>query len=166
LWTDTQLESVEKTRTYLQRSEPSPVNAVFYREELIPDDPFLQIASNAISRLKPLSISAPQKYLFEMIAPYLTPRRFSKACTQVFACQMRSFLRYLRILRGTSAPNANFSSQELPWRNMANPTSIRLCVIPSGMIGTTQFPDFVESAPRLRTIDLELATPVFADGRG
>jgi hypothetical protein len=55
---------------------------------------------------------------------------------------------------------------QLPWRNMANLTSLSLGYILRPKLSIGQFLDFFEGAPRLLEVDLTFATPVYGAQNG
>ena len=163
--------SVNKTRTYLKRSKSSPINVWLGRgDDLSHSDPFFQIIPHAIGRLKSLSIAVTWGSLQDITAhlshpaPLLgkleidggpsgssgfAPLRYPEPTTALF----NGDLHLLHEFRLT------FVRTELPWRNMAALTSFALSHMPPDSISIPQLLDFFESAPRLREIELDVATP-------
>ena len=167
LWTNFDCRNADKTRVYLERSKSSPINLQLSRTNAIsPGDPLLQIIPRSTSRLRSLSITGTRKNLHGITsrlsrhAPLLErldingsyqsrPQRNPILTTALFNGDLSS----LRELRLQSVHT------ELPWRNMANLTSFTLCHTSSGNLSIKQLLDFFRSAPRLRNIKLDSATP-------
>ena len=127
---------MDKTRVYLNRSKSSLINVSLNRyRRLPPSDPFLQIVPRAIGRLKFLSIKTVPDI------PVLASTLFNGDLISLRELRLRSV------------------RTELPWRNMINLTSFTLiCTLPvEDSVG--YFLDFLESAPRLREVQLHSVTP-------
>jgi len=171
LWSNFNCVDADKTRVYLERSRSSPINlrlSMCNKPSSL--DLFLQITSQAIGRLKSLSIKSTPGHL-EAITAHLshpTPllerleidggfqylqQRNSVLTSTIFDGDLSS----LRVL------NLECVRTELPWRNMANLTSFRLCDISAGTSSIGRLLDFLESAPQLRSIYLYAVTLV-SDG--
>jgi len=168
LWVDFHCMDADKTRVYLERSKGSPIDLWLDREgDLSPHDPLFQVVPHATGRLKNLSVEAAPATLHSII-PHL--------------CDPAPFLEFLSIdgcheFEPESNPvltpalfNGDLSSlrvfylqwvrTELPWRNMINLTSFMLCHASPADVSVRRLLDFFESAPRLRKIELNYATPI------
>jgi hypothetical protein len=163
-----------KTRAYLERSKASPIDfRLDERGDLSPNNPFLQIVPHAIGRLKSLAIKGTSENLQDTTAHLSRPapllEDLSIVSTDTLGSQRDPTL--------TTAPfNGDFPSlrelhlrsvrTELPWRNVVNLTSFKLCFT-MYEVTVRQLLDFFESAPRLRIIELVHATPTSGaqDGR-
>jgi len=158
----------DKTRVYLERSKGSPIDLWLDRKGVLsPHDPLFQIVPHATGRLKNLSVEAAPATLHSIIPhlcdpaplleflsingchkynpesnPVLTPALFNGDLSS-----LRVF--YLQRVR-----------TELPWRNMVNLTSFMLCNASLTDVSVKRLLDFFESAPRLRKIQLDYATPI------
>ena len=145
---------MDKTRVYLERSKTSPIDLQIRRRGLSPGDPFLEIDPRAISRLKSLNLDGtPENFqdtsarlshpaplletLTILVESLYTTRRYPAVTTELFDGDLSS----LREL------NLYCVRTELPWRNMVNLTSFKLCWTPPGEVSITQLLDFFESAP-------------------
>ena len=175
LWTDFNCTNADKTRVYLERSKSSPINLRLKRfHALSSDDPFHQIIPHSVGRLESLSVTGRPGSVQDIVAhlshraPLLArlgidggsqsrPQRNPVLTTALFNGDLSS-LRELRL---------QYVRTELPWRSMANLTSFTLSQMLPGDLSITQLLDFFESAPRLRNIKLDSATPVTGgqDGR-
>ena len=165
LWTDLDCERTHKTRVYLQRSKSSPINLTLERDphaELSPRDPFFQITPHAIGRLKSLDIHVGPWNLEDVTdhlshpAPLLEDMRIDggdpglEDRPVLDSTLFNGDLPSLRVLRLASVDT------ELPWRSMANLTSLMLAQTPASI---RQLLDFFESAPRLQEVELYSSTP-------
>ena len=166
-WTDLDCENADKTRVYLERSKSLPVDLRLERVEgLSPYDPFFQVISHAIPRLRSLAIHGTPANLQDIVsqlsrpAPLLrsltievdcgcSPQRGPAITTTLFNGDLSS-LRELRLKCVTTA---------LPWRNMANLTSFTLGYTLVGDFPIKHLLDFLKSAPRLRKVRLHNAIP-------
>jgi hypothetical protein len=168
LWTDFYCVDGEKTRVYLDRSGSAPINVQLERKlGLSPNDPFLQIAPHAISRLRHLYVRttpdhfqniiqhlfhpAPLLKVLTIDATFIDRSRCAALPTDLFHGDLSS----LRELRLDSVQT------ELPWRNMNNLTSFS-CALPFSLgftISVGQILDFLENSPRLVRVGLSFAAP-------
>jgi hypothetical protein len=153
LWTELDFTTTDKTRTYIQRSQSSPLGLYLSNNGVI-NDTFLLVIPH-IHRLKSLTIDT-----------YGLP-----SVLRHFRCHM-PLLKKLDI--SISAPNdpvldatllnGDFSSlhelhlsgvfTDFPWKNLSNLRVVELKVF-SRSYGTTQILDFLESAPLLHTVSLQ-----------
>jgi len=172
LWTNFDCESADKTRVYLERSKTSPINVWLDRSCAPPiSDPLFQIIPHSVGRLKSLSITAGLDILHDIIT-HLPPHAPLLERLEIGGV-LRSREPYLPML-GAALFNGDLSSPrtlclervrtELPWRNMVNLRSIVLRNPSPDSPSIRQLLDFFESAPRLRNIYLESATPT-TDGQ-
>ena len=166
-WTDFDCEDADKTRVYLERSKSSPIDLRLERVEgLSPHDPFFQVISHTIPRLRSLAIHGTPANLQDIVsqlsrpAPLLrslaievdcgcSPQRGPAITTTLFDGDLSS-LRELRLKCVTTS---------LPWRNMANLMSFTLGYTLVGDFPIKHLLDFFESAPCLRKIQLHNAVP-------
>jgi hypothetical protein len=151
LWTNFSFKDIDKTRTYIQRSQYSPLT--FNIDDSYPrrkGDAFLLIIPH-IRRLKSLTIRG-AKALPETIehfrshAPLLEHLDISSEGVldgALFDGDLSS-LRKLRLDQLIT---------QLPWKNLAN---LRVVELRGSSYGVTQILDFFESAPFLHTISLGL----------
>ena len=175
LWTDFYCIDAEKTRVCLERSKSAPINVWLEREQgLFPNDPFLDIPSHAIGRLKSLCLTTTPDH-FDDITKHLVhpaPRLNTlvidggvvPAHESISVLTSTLFAGDLSSLRGLHLKIFT----HLPWRNMYNLTSLTLAFIisqPIAFLG--QMLDFFENAPRLSEVTLTSAIPTFdaQDGR-
>ena len=174
LWTNFDCTNADKTRVYLERSKSSPINLwLDGSNALSPSNPFLQVIPHSVPRLKSLSVVGGPESLQDITAhlsrqaPLLMrldmdggslsdPDRNPMLTTTLFDGNLSS----LRELRLQSVRT------KLPWRNMVNLTSFTLCHTSPGDLTITQLLDFFESAPRLRNIKLDSATPASGGRNG
>ena len=166
---------VDQTRVYLERSNSSPINVSIDRSDhgLSPCDPFLQIFPHATGRLKSLTVGVELEYLRDITthlslpAPLLEdlsvhggighlPQHNPTLTSTLFDGDLSS----LRELCLQSVRT------KLPWRNMVNLTSFTFAYTSPGEVSIGQFLDFLESAPRLRQVQLRSATPTFGAQNG
>jgi len=95
LWTDLDCVDLDKTRVYLERSMPLPVNLSPYRDNcLSPYDPFLQIIPRTIGRLKSLPITGWPENLQDITdhlsqpAPLLEELSMHGGCDHALYCNL------------------------------------------------------------------------------
>ena len=145
-----------------------------YRGAALPiNDPLFQIAPHSVSRLKTLSIVArpeilphiithlpPSAPLLEMLDISHTYRSWTRHNLPFMATFFNGDLSSLRKLRLEGVRT------DLPWRNMVNLTLVVLRNTPPDGPSIKQLLDFFESAPRLRKIKLDSATPATGEQRG
>lgn len=163
LWADIEFKNIDKTRTYIQRSNSSPLNIYLGDDD---DDTNLDAFSSAVPhlpRLKSLTIFAVDlpdtlKH-FYFPAPLLEELDINVDSDddQVLDGSLFdgdfSSLHQLRLCGVTT---------HLPWRNLVNLQVVKIescrpvCKI-------TQLLDFFESAPILHTIELEGSIPTSSD---
>ena len=174
LWTEFDCLNADKTRVYLERSKSSPINLWILRKNgLSPNDPLLQVIPHATSRLKYLYVSAMPENVGDITihlshpAPLLEDLSIDCAdgpgAPSNFVLPPSLFNGDLSSLHTLSLGSVRTN---VPWRNMVNLTSFCLRHIPPGDISIGQLLDFFESAPRLKNVDLECATPVSGAQRG
>ena len=147
LWTKLDFKSNDKTRAYLQRSQPSPLE--FYLNRFRAIDSLLDLMIPNICRLKSLTIDS---YTFTRILEHFYCRVPSLEKLNVNVCGTSvciggsllggdlSLLRELR-LYGVFT--------DLSWKNLAN---LQVVDLDSSRYGVTQILDFLESAPLLHTV--------------
>ena len=165
LWTDLDCVDADKTRAYLKRSKSSPIHLSLNRDRHSffddPDDPFFELAPEVIGRLESLTVKAPPEH-FQEITDRLS-------CPAPLLRRLEIDIDYTsepqrKLVLGPALFDGDLSSlrklhlgsvrTELPWRNMVNLTSFKLCCMPPWEIATTQLLDFLESAPRLSEVEL------------
>jgi hypothetical protein len=176
LWTHFDCADAAKTRCYFDRSKLAPVSLRLNRPTgFFPNDPFLEVFPQLISRLKRLTVKTTPGYLQDITqhlvhrapllealsidARYLDTRASSPLTTDLFDGDLAS-LRELYLISATT---------QLPWRNMNNLTSISMAYALQPAVSVGQVLDFLESAPRLLTITLifsaSLSTSAAQNGR-
>ena len=173
LWTNLNCKDAYKTLTYLERSKSSPIHLSLRRDnDLPPHDPFFQIAPRAVGRLKSLFVKGTPENLQDITTPLCYPaplledmsiissRKFGpEDVPDLTPTLFDGDLSSLHTLR------LEFVRTELPWRNMANLTSLML--IDTSPVSAGQLLDFFEDAPRLCEVELRIKTPTpgAQDGR-
>ena len=173
LWTVFDCLDGEKTRTYLERSKSSPINLRVDRDGgLSHQDPFLQIAPHAISRLKYLTLGTRPDHL-ESFTNYLSLPAPILEDLRIFGSNDDPFLNPTLT---TTLFNGDLSSlrtfylfsvcTELPRRNMVNLTTFNLGYVLEPRVTIKQLLDFFESAPYLLNVALTFATPAFGAQNG
>ena len=175
LWTNLNFVDTDKTLAYLDRSRSSPIDVrLDMYEGLSSYDPFLQVIPHIIARLKSMVIRGFPVEDFQHITAQLSPhaplletleidvdcecsaQRGPVIATTLFNGDLSS-LRKLRL---------DCIRTELPWRNMVNLTSFTLGYSSPGDSSVRHLLDFFESAPHLREIQLQFATPTFGTQTG
>jgi len=167
LWTNLNCVDLNKTEVYLERSNSLLINLSLDRDNhLSPFDPFFQVIPNIIGRLKSLSVYGTPENLqlitahLSQPAPHLERLSIHGGCNQVSphspTLTPALFNGDLSSLRKLCV---EYICTELPWRNMINLASFILTHTTPDGVSITQFLDFFESAPNLRTIDLYSAAP-------
>ena len=155
LWARFDFKNVDKTRTYIQRSQSSPLRIhIGYRYQRVVDEAFLLITPH-IFRIKSLTIDAdalPSELKhFRCNTPLLEKLDINIASGNpvldgtLFNGDLSS-LRELR-LQGITT--------NLPWKNLANLQVVDLRYRVGEGYGVTQLLDFFESAPLLHTVTLQ-----------
>ena len=158
LWSSLDFTNVDKTLTYIQRSQSSPLNIRLGLREAIDVD-FAPITPH-VRRLKSLTIKA------HALPTVLTSFRFhtpplEKLCINIIAPREpvldstlfnKGYLPSLRELRLGGVVMG------FPWKNLAN---LQIFDFQSRFDGysTTQILDFFESAPLLHTVSLRYPMP-------
>jgi hypothetical protein len=166
LWTDLDCVGKARTRVYLERSKSLPINLSLRTQvSLPPCHPFFEITPHAIGRLKYLYIQAAEDDI-EDITTHLS--RPAPLLEKLSICG-GPYRQPLNAVLSPALFNGDLSSlyalklesirTELPWRNMANLTSLDMWNTSAGGATVEQFLDFFESAPHLRKVDLVAATP-------
>jgi len=167
LWTNFDCRSADKTRVYLERSKTFPINVWLDWKSAPPSsDPLFQIIPHSVGRVKSLSITADSTILHQVIAhlPNHAPTLETLKIDGIFrartlqdpllaAALFNGDLSSLRVL------HLEYVRTELPWRNMVNLTLFVLRKIALGSLSIGQLLDFLESAPHLRGIELDSASP-------
>ena len=167
LWTNLGCEDRGRNRVYLERAKSLPINLSLRIDDslLPPSHPFFAVIPHAIGRLKSLSMGGALRCLegatdrLSHPAPLL--QKLSIRGDYYYWAQHNLVLAptlfggdlsSLRVLKLESVHT------ELPWRNMANLTSLLLAHVSVGKVFVKPLLDFLESAPHLREVDL-LSTP-------
>ena len=159
LWTKFEFENVDKTRTYIQRSQSSPFKIYLGDDEFI-DDAFALVIPH-IHRLKTLTVNAQtlpgilaylccHAPLLEELHIELSPLTVSLDDPVLDSALFRADLASLRELHLKGV------ATYLPWKNLVNLWVFELTTF---FFHTTQILDFFESAPLLHTIRLEYSEP-------
>jgi hypothetical protein len=150
LWTKLDLIDTDKTHTYIQRSQSSPLELYLRYDEVI-------------------------DHAFPLITPHIRQLKSLTVDAYVFPNVLRHFFCHAPLLKkldiSISAPddpvldatlfNGDFSSlhelhffgvvTDFPWKNLANLRVVTLKLY-SQRCGTTHILDFLESAPLLQTV--------------
>ena len=167
LWTDLDCENEDETRIYLERSGSLPVNLTLETDDQLPfHHPFSKIIPHAIGRVRSLTILGTPENLQDITAHLSRPAplleklwirggyykapHLNPMLTPTLLGGDLSSLRRLRLASVNTG---------LPWRNMVNLTTFTLLNPSPGKVSIKQLLDFFESAPRLRKVELESATP-------
>jgi len=166
LWANLEVHNVEKTRTYIQRSKPSPLD-VFIDRDFVDDtyvnDTFLPVIPH-IYRFKSLPVygkfppTALGRFyhhapLLEELDIHLTDIPAPVLSSELFNSNLSS-LRKLTLGRVVT---------HLPWHNLANLTIFKLTSCPPGRNFVIQLLSFFQCAPPLRTVTLEDSIPTTSD---
>ena len=164
----------DKARVYFDRSGTSPID-VRLRGATNPLSLglFLQIAPQAVGRLRSLSVYATPQHLRTITACLFRPAPLLASLEITGGCHFRSstnekltsrmFNGDLSSLRELSLGRVRTG---LPWRGMTNLTSFTLYAIDPDYLTIGQFLDFLESAPSLRKIDLRSVALAPEGGNG
>jgi len=173
LWTEFHCVDSDKTRVYSERSKSSPITLWLDRDDgLLPQDPFLQIAPDSISRLKSLFVSTTPDHLqaitnyFSRPAPLLENLEIFGSSDDPFLNPVLTTTLFdgdLSSLRGLCLYSLHTT---LPWRNMVNLTSFELGYVMYPRVTVGQLLDFFESAPSLVDVDLTFSTPALGAQSG
>jgi hypothetical protein len=156
----------DKTQVYLECSKSSPINLVLDRDDsMSPDDPFFRIIPYVIGRLKSLYIRGRPEHLQDITAHLSHPAPLLEGLS---ICGSYTFPPHHRHVLTSELFNGDLSllrklhlesvHTELPWRNMANLTSLMLFLTSPNETSVGHLLDFLEGAPHLRVIELGLAT--------
>ena len=156
----------DKTRVYLERSNPSPINLSLRREDdLTSRDTFFPITPQAITRLKSLSVQGTLWNLQDITAHLAHPAPLLEDMSIIGSLELEPeempvltpalFNGDLTSLRELCLQHVR---TELPWRNMDNLMSLSLANTSPASV--RQLLDFFESAPHLREVDLSFETPI------
>jgi hypothetical protein len=151
LWTNFSFKDIDKTRTYIHRSRSSPLNiSISYPRHI--NDAFSLIIPH-IHRLKSLTIIGTDAFPrilthFRCHSPLLENLDLSSdGGLEIDGALFNGDLSLLRKLR------LNQIIIRAPWKTMKN---LRVFELRGSSYGITQILDFLESAPFLHTISLEL----------
>ena len=137
-------------------------------------DPLFQVIPHATSRLKSLSVETTPESIDDITTHLFRPAPLLEDLSIYCGYE---FEPWDNPVLATSLFGGNLSSLHhlrlqyirtaLPWRNMVNLTSFTLGFTPPEEVSIGQLLDFFESAPRLKRVDLEFATPTTGaqDGR-
>jgi len=162
LWTYFDCADAEKTRAYIERSKSSPISLRLDRKSgLFPHDPFFQIPPNALSRLEYLSISTTYDHLqsiadhFSHPAPLLQDLSIFGSSDDPFSEPVLAATLFGGDLSSLRVLCLHSLRTMLPWRNMANLTSLTLGYTSVAMV---ELLDFFDSAPSLLDIDFAFVT--------
>ena len=155
LWTWLNFKNIDKTRTYIQRSQSSPLKLHLEHGGLI-DDTFPLVIPH-ISRLGSLTIDAkglPDLFIhFTRHAPLLEKLDITGYDGLSFTDQL-----FNRDLSSLWELRLEEVDTRFLWKNMANLRVFDLTSY-SPSYGTTQILDFLESAPLLHTVSLRYSIP-------
>ena len=168
LWSRLDCVDINKTRAYLERSKPSPLE-VFLKRDKEKGVPYRSDALRLVDvdRVKSLSVTG----TWEDVLPDVITH---------FSCPVPLLEHLVVIFRSPYAPilekvlfDGNLSSIRtlelegittgLPWENLPNLTTFSLHRIPEDTVSTTMFLNFFERAPLLRKVSLVGATPNSSD---
>ena len=154
LWTKLRFKDVDKTRTYIQRSQSSPLNMHLGRSLKVVDDAF-PLSIPQIPRLKSLIIIAANTLPgiirhFRCHTPLLEKLDIEICLSNETALDGALFNRDFSSLRELRLWGLTTG---FPWKNIAN---LRVADLntPYHKYRTTQILDFLESAPLLHALSL------------
>ena len=141
LWTHLDFTNVDKTRTFIRRSESSPldIDLINWENETEIDNALSLIIPH-VARLRSLVIRTDA-----IPEPTLDPGQFGDDLSSLRELTLRGVITHL------------------PWKNMANLRIFELCCPIEHEVTVTQFLDFFESAPLLHTIDINDSIPESSD---
>jgi hypothetical protein len=155
LWTRFDFTNIDKTHTYIERSQSSPLELCFGGDHFI-EDAFPLITPH-IHRLKSLTVSSEniKTILMHLFCPVPLLEKLDISIPYLGGLDLDATLF-----------NGDFSSlhelylsaiiNDLPqWKNLTNLRTVRLTLFPKRH-GITQILDFLESAPLLHTVALRL----------
>jgi len=164
LWTRLDFKSVDKTKVYIERSKPSPLEI------------YLKLTHNTLRREEALVLAIPHIARLGVLSVNGNPSQVFPALVKHFSSPVPS-LRILNINIAHNPPpllpenlfNGHLSSLRelslggvitgLPWRGMLNLTTFNFRRVPGDSILMTQLLDFLESAPHLRYVKLHNSIP-------
>jgi hypothetical protein len=166
LWTDFDCVGEARTRVYLERSKSLPINlSLRTQDSLPPRHPFFEIIPRAVGRLKSLSIQTTPENLEDITLHLSRPAPLLEKLS-IRGGDHRQLLKPVftpTIFNGDLSSLCELKLEsvrtELPWRNMANLTSLILRYASPGGATIKQLLDFFESVPRLCKVRLNSATP-------
>ena len=163
LWTKLDFENIDKTRTYIQRSQSSPLDLHLNSEGVI--DVAFALVIPHIRRLRSLVIDAdtlPSVLRhFRCHTPLLEELDIEISDLSDPVLDDALFNRDLSSLRDLRLNGVIMHSQ-IPWKNLANLRVVDLKTH-RHIYGTTQMLDFFESASLLHTIFLSYPMPDLSD---
>jgi hypothetical protein len=162
LWTRLYFTNVDKTHTYIQRSRTSPLEFHIYSHIFLHNAFYLAILH--LHRLKSLLVITSEREdtvleYFHYHAPLLEELDIDIRDPNRPAFDNKLFNGDLSSLRKLSLSGV---MTDLPWRNLANLRAVSLGFYAPN-IGITQFLDFFESAPLLRTVEICDSIPGLSD---
>jgi len=159
LWINLDCVDLDKTRVYLERSKSSPIDLSLHSDRKYLSNHFFKFLPRIAGRLKSLDIKGGPRHL-RVISTYLH-------CPAPLLEELRIHgdndpVLPSTFLNGDLSPLHKLRLEdvctELPWRNMANLTSFTL--VHGSPISASQYLDFFESAPHLRSVCLYSTTPI------
>ena len=167
LWTQLNCAHIEKTRTYIERSNSSPLDVYIRKHKgpRFPKDAFFLTIPH-LSRLRSLSLFGPSDDLVDIIgqhlhcpAPSLEKLKISfiGAPSPIEGTIFKRDLSSLRELRLSGVIT------NLPWVNLPNLTTFYFRNVPSDRISVIRLLDFFEHAPLLSKVVLMEASPTTSD---
>ena len=132
------------------------------------NDPFLQISSHAISRLKHLSVKTTPDFFQEIVRHLFRPAPLLEVLTIKASYVDQNHIPALAVelfdgdLSSLRELHLHFVRTELPWKNTSNLTSFSFSLASTSgpTISVEHFLDFFESSPRLVKVQLSFATPI------
>ena len=167
LWTQLDCTHAEKTRAYVERSKPFPLDVCIREDEetSFPSSTFSLIIPH-LNRLGRLSLFGSSDDLVDIINRQL--HRPAPALEELKI----SFAGAPRLIEGTIFDGDLTSLRELrlsgvitnlPWMNLPNLTTFYFRNVPSDKITVTQLLDFFDRAPHLSNIVLWEVSPAICD---
>lgn len=157
LWARLDFTNVDKTKAYIKRSRPSPLEVTIFKnkEEFSLEDAFL-LAIPHIKRFKSLTIVGTSD--LQNLTRHLTlPAPSLEELTVDFSRNLAPVLDNVLVNLGLLSLRTLILGgiiTYLPWRNLQNLTTFKLRCSQNNIITVTQLLDFLEGSPQLRDITL------------
>ena len=165
LWTRLDLTNVDKTRTYIKRSNSLPWEITIHDsgDKTYTEGALLMVVPHA-KRFKSLTIGRTLDSLRDVARHLTLPVPFLQELTMDFTREPApSFYFYVGFFNGDLSSLRTLKlagvHTDLPWRNLRNLTTFKLRCPQNSSITATRLLDFLESTPHLKDITLEHSIP-------